>query len=555
MIGHLCKYVPVEIFAGFHEDIVQIMPHVDNYSHAEDKIHMNTCAFIKAILQDFVENDYEGIVLSNCCDSNKRLYDVLKDMYPDKFIYFIDIPRKTNHSAIHLYAYQIHQMIDAYSVYSHKTFDIETFKNYILCHQSNIKKPQKKDDDISIGLLGARCHQGVYNLLENLNVHITYDLTCTDVSRNYQLKDFSFESYAEALLKQLPCMRMVDNYQRLKIIQQNNKVDGLIYHTVKFCDNYSYEYALLQNKISSPILKAETDSTNQCEGQIRTRVEAFVESLKAKQHITKTIQRKSDDKMYILGIDSGSTSTNTVIMNQNKEIVAFDIVRTGAKSGDSAMKAKENVLNKAHLKENDIDYIVSTGYGRVSIPFADKNVTEISCHGKGAVYFNPLVRTILDIGGQDSKAIALNDKGDVESFVMNDKCAAGTGRFLEMMARTLEVDINDMGPMSLNWHKDIKISSMCSVFAESEVISLIAQNYEKSDIAHGLHYSIASKAVGLMKRVGINGVCMMSGGVAHNIGVVKAVEDQIGNELYICDEPEIVGAVGAALFGFEELLK
>lgn len=554
MIGYLCKYIPVEIFVGFHEDIVQIMPHVETYSQAEDKIHMNTCAFIKAILQDFVENDYDGIILSNCCDSNRRLYDVLKDMYPDKFIYLIDIPRKTNAFAIKLYALQIQSLIDAYSIYTNESFNMNAFKNYIQCQQADIHIPNNKEYDISLGLVGARCHQSVYNLLENLNVHIAYDLTCTEVSRSYKMTDVTFENYAEALLKQLPCMRMVDNSQRLQMIKQS-QVDGILYHTVKFCDNYSYEYALIQNEINMPILKVETDSTKQCEGQIRTRVEAFVESLKAKNNINHTIQRKSDDKMYILGLDSGSTSTNAVIMNENKEIVAFDIVRTGAKSGDSALKAKENVISKAHLKESDIDYIVSTGYGRVSIPFANKNVTEISCHGKGAIYFNPNVRTILDIGGQDSKAIALNDKGDVESFVMNDKCAAGTGRFLEMMARTLEIDISEMGPISLKWQKDIKISSMCSVFAESEVISLIAQNHEKSDIAHGIHHAIASKAVGLMKRVGINGDCMMSGGVAHNIGVVKAVEEQIEKELYICDEPEIVGAVGAALFGYEELLK
>ena len=134
--------------------------------------------------------------------------------------------------------------------------------------------------------------------------------------------------------------------------------------------------------------------------------------------------------MYVLGIDSGSTSTNAVILNENKEIVAFDVVRTGAKSGESAERILSEILERARLKREDISLIVSTGYGRVSIPFADENVTEISCHGRGAHYFNPDVRTILDIGGQDSKAIRLNENGEVVDFVMNDKCAAGTGRFL-----------------------------------------------------------------------------------------------------------------------------
>ncbi|MCD7865816.1 MAG: acyl-CoA dehydratase activase, partial [Clostridiales bacterium] len=197
--------------------------------------------------------------------------------------------------------------------------------------------------------------------------------------------------------------------------------------------------------------------------------------------------------------------------------------------------------------------IVSTGYGRVSIPFADKNVTEISCHGKGAHFLNPAVRTILDIGGQDSKAIRLNEHGDVIDFVMNDKCAAGTGRFLEMMARTLEISIDELGPVSLLSKEDVEISSMCSVFAESEVISLIAQNKETADIAHGIHKAIAGKAISLLKRVGLKKDFMMTGGVAKNPGVVKVLEEQLGAALYIYEQPEIVGALGAALFGLESL--
>ena len=257
--------------------------------------------------------------------------------------------------------------------------------------------------------------------------------------------------------------------------------------------------------------------------------------------------------MYVLGIDSGSASTNAVIMNQNREIIASAVVRTGAKSGESAERILEEILKKAGLKQEDLDLIVSTGYGRVSIPFADQNVTEISCHGKGAHFLNPKVRTILDIGGQDSKAIRLNDKGEVIDFVMNDKCAAGTGRFLEMMARTLEISIDELGPTSLQSKENIEISSMCSVFAESEVISLIAQNKETADIAHGIHNAIAGKAISLMKRVGLEKDFMMTGGVAKNPGVVKVLEEQLGAPLYIYEEPEIVGAAGAALFGLESL--
>ena len=248
--------------------------------------------------------------------------------------------------------------------------------------------------------------------------------------------------------------------------------------------------------------------------------------------------------MYVMGIDSGSTSTNAVIMDGERNIVASSVVRTGAKSGESAQRILGEILEKAGLKREDISWIVSTGYGRVSIDFADENVTEISCHGRGAHYFNPSVRTILDIGGQDSKAIHLSEAGEVTDFVMNDKCAAGTGRFLEMIARTLEIDVDELGPVALQSTEDIEITSMCSVFAESEVISLIANNKEKADIAWGVCRAIAGKAYSLMKRVGLEETFMMTGGVAKNPGVVRAVEEKIQSRLYICPEPEIVGAAG-----------
>ena len=211
--------------------------------------------------------------------------------------------------------------------------------------------------------------------------------------------------------------------------------------------------------LKRPVLLLETDYTRQSYGQILTRIEAFLESLQPKRpHAKKNME--GDRAMYVLGIDSGSTSTNAVIMDQDRKIVAFSVVRTGAKSGESADRILKEVLDKASLKREDISWIVSTGYGRVSIDFADENVTEISCHGKGAHYFNPKIRTILDIGGQDSKAIKLSETGDVSDFVMNDKCAAGTGRFLEMIARSLEVSLDELGAIALESKEKI-VRSIC----------------------------------------------------------------------------------------------
>ena len=562
MIGYVCKYTPIEIFESMGVEIGRIEPSVINFNQADIKMHPNICSFAKSVLEDVIQKDYEGVILTTCCDSIRRLYDTLKEEFPDKFIYMLDVPRKVNDFACGLFEKRILEMVKAYEEFSGKAFDEKELKKILERKEevNRLKTAPRKPGELRVGLMGARCSKGVKNLLENHHVDILFDLTCTGIVRSYKTDPEKFLfSYAEELLNQIPCIRMVKAVNRENYIEGfRDRLDGIIYHTVQFCDNYSYEYAYLKEHADIPILSVETDATRQCEGQIRTRVEAFLESLQIKrgaQVAEKSRKRSEDGKMYVLGIDSGSTSTNAVILDQDKKIIASAVVRTGAKSGESADRILDEVLGKAGLKKEDMNLIVSTGYGRVSIGFADENVTEISCHGKGAHYFNPNIRTILDIGGQDSKAIKLNEQGEVIDFVMNDKCAAGTGRFLEMMARTLEIDISELGPISLDWQEDIDISSMCSVFAESEVISLIALNKEKCDIAHGIHKAIAGKAFSLLKRVGLEEEFMMTGGVAKNPGVVKAVEERIGAKLFICEEPEIVGALGAALFAMESLGK
>ena len=253
-------------------------------------------------------------------------------------------------------------------------------------------------------------------------------------------------------------------------------------------------------------------------------------------------------KGYFAGIDSGSTSTDVVILNKNKEIVTGIILPTGAGAAIGAERALEEALQDAKLQREDIDALVTTGYGRSAIQDGDKSITEITCHARGAHYLDPQVRTVVDIGGQDSKVIRLDENGAVVNFVMNDKCAAGTGRFLEMMARTMEMSLDKMSVTGLHYAEDITISSMCTVFAESEVVSLIAQNKATDDIVHGLNKAVASKTASLAKRVGGEGKYMMTGGVSKNKGLVKTLEEKLGAELVISDKAQLCGALGAALF-------
>ena len=246
---------------------------------------------------------------------------------------------------------------------------------------------------------------------------------------------------------------------------------------------------------------------------------------------------------YSIGIDSGSTATKGILLADGVITRRF-LVPTPFRPATAITEAWETLREGLETTP----FLTLTGYGRQLVDFADKQVTEISCHGLGARFLEPATRAVIDIGGQDSKVIRLNEDGSVKNFVMNDKCAAGTGRFLEMMARTMEMSLDDMGKAGLSYKEDITISSMCTVFAESEVVSLIAQNKATDDIVHGLNKAVASKTAALAKRVGGEERYMMTGGVSKNQGLVKTLEEKLGTTLVISDKAQLCGALGAALF-------
>ena len=256
--------------------------------------------------------------------------------------------------------------------------------------------------------------------------------------------------------------------------------------------------------------------------------------------------------MLFAGIDIGSQSTDVVIIDENKKIVSYSIVPSGAVHSDASLRAFNVACQQANCKIEDIDYIVSTGYGRKNVSFAQKNITEITCHVKGTFFLNPNIRTILDIGGQDSKVIKVSSDGNVLDFIMNEKCAAGTGRFLETIARVLDVDLEDMGPKALESKKSVKLSSTCTVFAESEVISKIAEGAEIEDILNGVHESISDRAIAMLQKLGIEDTIAMTGGVAKNVGVVSSISKKLKTDIYVPNEPQIIGALGAAIFAYEK---
>ncbi|MHA1272652.1 MAG: acyl-CoA dehydratase activase [Promethearchaeota archaeon] len=259
--------------------------------------------------------------------------------------------------------------------------------------------------------------------------------------------------------------------------------------------------------------------------------------------------------MKTCGIDIGSLATKIVILDDDKKILDWGVERSTYDFKRVGNLLFNKMLEKNNLKRSDL-FVMSTGYGRNTIDIADDRVTEITAHAKGVQYFFPDAYSVIDIGGQDSKAIVISRKtGNVMDFQMNDKCAAGTGRFLEVMAHALDVPIDEIGELALLSSKPSSISSTCTVFAESEVISLFARGTPKEDIASGIHKSIARRVAGMAKRIGVAPPLVFCGGVAKNVAVKKYLEEELGFEILVPKHPQLTGAIGAALIAFEKLNK
>jgi (R)-2-hydroxyacyl-CoA dehydratese activating ATPase len=258
--------------------------------------------------------------------------------------------------------------------------------------------------------------------------------------------------------------------------------------------------------------------------------------------------------IYFAGIDLGSTMTKVVIIDESEKVCASVAHHTGAEHRRLANKVMEEVLKMLDLSIDDIAYIIATGYGRINVPFADKQVTELTCHARGVASFFPNVRLAIDIGGQDAKGLKIKD-GKLLDFVMSDKCAAGTGRFLEVIAQALGLKIEDLGPLSLKSTRKISISSTCTVFAQQEVINNLSAGVPLEDIVAGLHDAIANRVARMVRRLKVEPDVVFTGGVARNIGVVKALEENLGCGVLVPSQPLLSGAIGAAIIGKELELK
>jgi predicted CoA-substrate-specific enzyme activase len=424
---------------------------------------------------------------------------------------------------------------------------------------AQLEAAEKKSDPISqmprlVWLLAYPYVPGneIVNLENEWNMHVAAD-ELSQVTWPKLDPHTPHESLARKMLEN-SFLGPVDNRvnQVLRIVDES-RADGAIHFSHwgcrQGCGGVKPIFDALKKR-NIPFLEIHgdcIDSRQVGQEQIRTRLQGFAELLKRSKRPSPSSAQHNGQ--VFLGVDIGSLTAKMALISAQGQILHTQIFSTGASSKKTAAKL-ENILEQGGWSSR-IAGCVSTGYGRAAVRFAQAEITEISCHARGMAHLAPGVRTIIDIGGQDTKVIAVDSQGGVRTFQMNDKCAAGTGRFLEMMARTLEIDLEDMGSLALRSRKTATISSLCTVFAESEVVSLIAEDTPVEVICKGVCRSIAKRTVSMLDRVGREPKLAMSGGVAFNQGVVRELEHLTGCKLFIPENPQIMGALGAALFAAE----
>jgi predicted CoA-substrate-specific enzyme activase len=255
--------------------------------------------------------------------------------------------------------------------------------------------------------------------------------------------------------------------------------------------------------------------------------------------------------IYGAGVDVGSTQTKAVLVDRDRRIVARSLIATGANVSRAAENAFVAACQAAGLPREAVGYVVGTGYGRYKVTFGDAQITEITCHARGAHHVFPATRTVIDMGGQDTKAIKVAPDGSVVDFAMNDKCAAGTGRFLSAAAEVIGVELDEIGPLSLEARTPVRLTSVCTVFVESDIMSYLAQRKTVEDILGGVHKAIATRTMALVRRVGVEEEITFTGGVSRNVGMVRGLEAVLGHPLNVSADGHFMGALGAALFALE----
>lgn len=560
MVIYNCPLVPFEFFHALKVPFRRIRPDSAEFQ----KLHPNVCSFCRSAVCSIDPTDV--LVWVDSCDSMRRAYDFLKETNRS---FYLHVPVKNDETATHTFADELRKLWEDLK----KTFNVEASVEelekthaWFLEMLSDLERSLSKDlsrakeiyeklsnqewvgstkrDAPRILLVGSWASKELAEIIESSRVCVL-NATCSGLYAllsDTRMKDDVFESIASRILnKKIACGRFISD-RKLRELVEHFKPAAAILHTAKFCDFYHFDEQVLK-RMKVPFVSIEESFSSGSVEQTRTRVEALLENLKRFSKIT-------TDFSYFIGVDSGSTSTKLVVIDRLGNVLLQEISKTGANPKESAKKLLMQAVQNLKIPIEKT-FIIATGYGRDAIDFAHERVTEITCHAVGVSHLYSDVETVIDIGGQDSKVIRL-ENGKVVDFAMNDKCAAGTGRFLEVVASILETPIENLGEESLKASQGINISSVCAVFAESEIISLRSKGYRKQDIICAAHEAIARRIHAMYQRIKGRPPIVLTGGVAFNKGLKWALEKLIGTELIVPENPITTGALGAALIGLQQ---
>ncbi len=612
--------MPLEIITSAGYRPFRLIGRMDRCCQEETGLSRNVCPYMHGVLRSF--RDFKGriarAVLTDSCDAMKKVFDILAlESFP---VDMLSVPRKQTEEASAFFALQLEHLYrelckernilpDPERVREHiSRYDkvrglleeirenrlLPSYADFfglkrkvlqsspdegILALRKVLRKNSGRSTDntkehentIPVIITGSPVSgEQVFRIIEDAGFTIVYNDSCLDtrwLDRRLEptVSDNPFKDLSRIYLSRTPCARMHDRKTELDAMgaRYSREVKGIIHFRMPFCDLYGFDLVhLMSNLGKEAVLPIEADGSQQSEGQIKTRVQAFAEMVKSARQPEPggpvknrgvSVRRTSVKKeRYYCGIDIGSTTVDGVIIDGGGNILCHRIMKTGPRADKASHTMLQQMVHEVSLTIEEIERIVATGYGRESLSFAQDTVTEISCHAKGVRHLLPETRFVVDIGGQDSKVIKIDGTGKVRDFQMNDKCAAGTGRFLEVMAHSLEVDISAMSDLSLEKGEIVPISSVCTVFAESEVISLLGKGYEPSSIVKGIYRSITNRIEGMVRRVGPVEPAAITGGGALNRGLVRHLEERVGLSFTSPDIPQIVGAVGAALYAREQ---
>lgn len=579
MVYYACSYVPIEILMASGMPFDRL-PVEQAMNHPE--LHSNLCGYCKAAFGSVEKLGKDDIFISvDSCDAMRRMTDVVSAQSSCK-VFNLRLPFRRDDRAVAFFKTQIAGLVSFLSelrgcriedneiLTAARSFS-ELVGNLLRMHSQGVAYSEitKAIPHAEKGALYSSNEEAVQMTVPRIaylgavSDPVLIETVISDAGGLLVLNESCkgmrgftaatstdqpiLLSIAERLLRQrIPCGRFTgDISSTTERLLQEQQVQGIVFGIPKFCDFYGFQ--LSSNSLPVPHTVIEIDYGDSSYGQLLTRVGAFMEALKRET----ASQADSRTGSFYAGIDSGSTTTNLVLLDHSGEIIFTSSRKTGVYPAKVSNNLFEEMLHTAGVSSSDISRCIATGYGRQNVSFSTSAITEITCHAKGARRLLPLVRTVIDIGGQDSKVISLEKNGMVRDFTMNDKCAAGTGRFLEVMSGIMEADLKQMSEAASNSRKSLSISSVCTVFAESEVISLISNKETIEDISAALFRAIAKRIVAMYRRVNGKGPVAFTGGVAKIPGMVEALEEVIGEDILVPPQPDIAGALGAALLAMK----